>query len=502
MSINRSWRHWALAAGAAVILPAAGLASPASADPNTNNAGKLVDAVTLDGVLRHERVLQSIADANGGTRFASGPGHAASARYVADQLTAAGYQVTLQEFPFIFTQERRETLRELSPTARTLAVDVMQYSPATPAGGLTAQIAVVPVDADTGCTAADFAGGSYTGTIALILRGGCTFAIKAANAAAAGAAAVIVQNNDTANPDDLVNGTLGAPADARVPTAGVSYNTGLALATEAAAGPVTVLLDLEEFREPRTSVNVIAETRDGRDDNVVMLGSHLDSVVEGPGINDNGSGSSALLELALRFAKTKPNNTVRFAWWSAEEFGLVGSTYYVNSLSQARRDAIALYLNFDMIASPNHVFGVYDGDDSDHVGSGPGPAGSAQIERAFTDYFASRGVPSQGADFTGRSDYGPFIAVGIPAGGLFTGAEVRKTAAEAALYGGTAGVAYDPCYHQACDTYANLNPYALDVNSDAIATVLARYAFDTSDINGVRTPGKSHGATFHDEVDA
>jgi Zn-dependent M28 family amino/carboxypeptidase len=501
MSISRSLRL-ILAASAAVVLPAAALSGPAVAEPTTNNATKLVDAMTVQGVLRHERALQAIADANGGTRYASSPGHAQSAAYVADQLRAAGYDVTIQEFPFLFTQERRETLRELSPTARDFEVDVMQYSPATPIGGLTAEIAVVPVDADTGCTADDFAGGSYTGLIALIRRGGCTFALKAANAAAAGAAAVIVQNNDTANPDDLVNGTLGAPENATVPTAGVSYNTGLALATEAATGPVTVLLDLEELREPRTSVNVLAQTREGRTDNVVMLGSHLDSVIDGPGINDNGSGSSALLELALRFAKTKPNNAVRFAWWSAEEFGLVGSTYYVNHLTAAQQDAIALYLNFDMIASPNYVFGIYDGDDSDQVGAGPGPDGSAQIEQAFVEYFAARGIPSQGADFTGRSDYGPFIAVGIPAGGLFTGAEVRKTAAEAALYGGTAGVAYDHCYHQACDTIDNVNAYALDVNGDAIATVLARYAFDTSDINGVHTPGKSHGATVKDEVES
>ena len=104
-----------------------------------------------------------------------------------------------------------------------------------------------------------------------------------------------------------------------------------------------------------------------------------------------------------------------------------------------------------MVGSPNYVRFVYDGDGS---GEGPaGPPGSAQIEQLFTSYFASQSLASEPTAFDGRSDYGPFIAVGIPAGGLFTGAEGVKTAAQAAVYGGTAGVAYDPCYHQACDDH-------------------------------------------------
>ena len=170
-----------------------------------------------------------------------------------------------------------------------------------------------------------------------------------------------------------------------------------------------------------------------------MVGAHLDSVNAGPGINDNGSGSAAILETAVQMAKVKPRNKLRFALWGAEEASLVGSTYYVNNLLQDERDRIALYLNFDMIGSPNHVFFIYDGDDSDAVGAGPGPAGSAEIEKAFEFYFHVRGIPFKGTDFSGRSDYGPFIAAGIPAGGLFTGAEGIKTADEAALWGGTAG---------------------------------------------------------------
>ena len=167
----------------------------------------------------------------------------------------------------------------------------------------------------------------------------------------------------------------------------------------------------------------------------------------------------------------------------------MGSTYYVNNLTQAERDQITLYLNFDMIGSPNHVFFIYDGDDSDGVGAGPGPDGSAQIEQTFERFFNEAGMPFKGTDFSGRSDYGPFIAAGIPSGGLFTGAEGIKTADEVTLWGGVAGQQYDPCYHLACDTYANNNMYALDVNSDAVAYSVLQYAMNTSDINGIRGKG-------------
>jgi Zn-dependent M28 family amino/carboxypeptidase len=216
-------------------------------------------------------------------------------------------------------------------------------------------------------------------------------------------------------------------------------------------------------------------------------------------------------------AKVKSNNLVRFAWWGAEEEGLLGSEHYIATLPQAEQDRIALYLNFDMVGSPNYFYGVYDGDDSS--GTAPPdfiPPGSAQIEDVFEKFYADRGLPSEDTEFSGRSDYGPFIAVGIPAGGLFTGAEGVKTAAQQALYGGVAGAAYDPCYHQPCDSFTpvadgadaelyaqldaeydlrgNVNAEALDVNADAIATAVITFAHDTSTVNGVRSPGRSHGA--------
>jgi Zn-dependent M28 family amino/carboxypeptidase len=226
-----------------------------------------------------------------------------------------------------------------------------------------------------------------------------------------------------------------------------------------------------------------------------MAGAHLDSVQDGPGINDNGSGSAALLETAIQMAKVKPANKVRFAWWGAEESGLLGSEHYVAELSATEADDIALYLNFDMVASPNYMFGIYDGDNSG--GTAPAgfiPPGSAEIEDVFESFYAERGEPSQDSEFSGRSDYGAFIAAGIPAGGLFTGAEVPKTAAEAALYGGVAGAAFDGCYHRLCDNLGNVNVHAIDVNSDAIATSVLTFAYDTAKVNAVAgKPGKSKG---------
>jgi aminopeptidase Y len=293
---------------------------------------------------------------------------------------------------------------------------------------------------------------------------------------------VVIYNNIAG---DLL-GTLGNAFTLDIGVTGITQAAGLQLA----ATPGLVLrLKTDTFRGIATTSNVLAESVSGDPNNVVMAGAHLDSVNAGPGINDNGSGSAAILEVAEQMHKVKPFNKVRFAWWGAEEANLVGSTYYVTNLSQEERDKIALYLNFDMVGSPNHVFFIYDGDDSDGVGAGPGPGGSAEIEKKFEEYFNSVGEPFKGTDFSGRSDYGPFIAAGIPSGGLFTGAEGIKTAEEAAIWGGTAGIQYDPCYHLACDTFENNNDHALSVNSDAIAYATLNYGMNTEEVNGQRGKG-------------
>jgi Zn-dependent M28 family amino/carboxypeptidase len=443
-----------------------------------NTFAKLLECVTLEGVRQHQLAFQLIADANNGIRTSGTPGYDQSVAYVVEQMEAAGYLVAVQSFQFqTFISLSPSILEQVAPPpAGPIPNIIMAYSGS---GDVTADVSTVtPI---TGCNASDFAG-FPAGNIALISRGTCTFALKATNAYNAGAAGVVIYNNI---PGPL-NGTLGSGFTLDIGVTAVMQTVGQQLA---ATLGLVMRLKTDTFRGMATTSNVLAETRGGDPNNVVMVGAHLDSVNAGPGIQDNGSGSAAILEVALQMQKVSPRNKVRFAWWGAEESGLVGSTFYVNNLSQAERDRITLYLNLDMIGSPNHVFFIYDGDDSDGVGAGPGPEGSAQIEKLFEWYYAQRGEAFKGTDFSGRSDYGPFIAVGIPSGGLFTGAEGIKTAEEVAIWGGTAGIAYDPCYHLACDTFDNVNLHALDVNSDAVAFATLQYAMNTSSINRVKGKG-------------
>jgi Zn-dependent M28 family amino/carboxypeptidase len=461
------------------------LSATESCNNRVNNTfNKLLECVTLTGVRSHQAALQAIADANGGTRAAGTPGYDQSVSYIVEKMTAAGYSVTLNPFPFVYVA--LPTLQQTAPISASYETGAFTGSGfGNVSAAVTAvDINLVPPRASTsGCEAADFAG-FPAGNIALIQRGTCTFAAKAANAQAAGASAVIIFNQGNApDREGLIIGTL-LPFTANIPVVGASFAQGVALAQPGSSATITLAAP-----QNITQYNVIAESRSGDANNVVMVGGHLDSVPRGPGINDNGSGSAAILEVALRMAKVNPRNKLRFAWWGGEEAGLVGSTAYVNGLSTEEKARIALYLNFDMVGSPNHVFFIYDGDDSDEVGAGPGPGGSAQIERTFENFYTERGVPFKGTDFSGRSDYGPFIAAGIPAGGLFTGAEGVKTAAEAQLWGGTAGQQYDPCYHLACDTYANNNDTALDVNADAIAYATLLFSMNTASVNGQRGKG-------------
>ncbi len=460
------------------------------------DTSQLRDAVTLENIRYHQWVLQGIADANGGNRASGAFGYDASADYVADTLAAAGYQVTRQPFDFPFFEElSTPVLEQVSPNAVVYPPNVadgfitMEYSGS---GDVTADlqatndIVLPPADAantsTSGCEADDFAG-FVPGNIALVQRGSCSFLLKAQNAEAAGATGVIIFNEGQPGRTAAINGTLQRP-DVTIPVVGAAFAIGDELYGLLQAGPVVARLAVDAVSELRSTENVIAETAGGRDDRVVVVGAHLDSVPEGPGINDNGSGSAAILEVALQMAELgiAPRNKVRFAWWGAEESGLLGSTFYVAGLSKRDIKDIALNLNFDMIGSPNFVRFVYDGDGSDTPLAGPN--GSANIEQVYLDYFADQGLPVEPTAFSGRSDYGPFIAVGIPAGGLFTGAEVAKTEEQADIYGGIPGISYDPCYHLACDTYDNNSDEALDQMSDAVAHSVLTFAMTTSAVNG------------------
>ena len=499
----------AVVAGAVVTLasaPGAGAASPqACAKRNNNEYHKLLNCVTLEGVREHQAAFQTIANANGGNRAAGTPGYDASVDYVTDKLEAAGWSVDIHLFDFTVSQP----IQQHTPAAATHGTGGVTGS----ALG-TANAAVTPVDINlvpprantSGCNGAfaeaavgapltadplgpdDFAG-FVAGNIALVQRGGCSFALKVVNAQAAGASAVILfnQGDTPARSVTLANITAVPPAGSAVttitvPVVGTSFAAGESLAQAGTTATVAVV------NVPQA--NVIAELEGRNDDNVVVAGAHLDGAAVSSGTNDNGSGAAALLEVAENLGNHKPENTLRFAWWGGEEAGLLGSQAYVDDLSAAERDRIALYLNFDMVGSPNYIFMVYDADQSTFPAP-PGvpiPAGSAAVEDVFESFYTLEEEPYDDTEFSGRSDYEAFILADIPSSGLFTGAEEEKTAEQAAIWGGIAGEQFDPCYHAACDNLPNYSPKALDVNSDAIAFAVLTFAYSTETVNGV--PGK------------
>jgi hypothetical protein len=493
----------AAAALATALLPGqATSAAPGDACDNraNNTYQKLLDCVTLEGVREHQAAFQKIADNSTdpvypGTRAAGTDGYDDSVDYVAGLLREAGYEVTLD--PVEITFNFPAVLRQLTPVQAEYETGVF-----TGSGSGEVEGNVIPVDINlvgdrastSGCEAADFAGIDWSGEndIALIQRGTCFFGTKAFYAEQAGAEAVIIFNQgntpdrealivaDATSVDPPIPGAPG-PVTHGIPVVGASFADGVALAQPGSTAFVEVLP-----AETREDFNVIAELPGKNEDNVVMAGAHLDSVIEGPGIQDNGSGSAALLETALMMANLNPENTVRFAWWAAEEQGLVGSTDYVAGLSPAERDRIALYMNYDMVGSPNYIFMVYDADESTFEAPVPVPAGSEAIEDIYERYYTAIGEPYDDTEFSGRSDYEAFILAGIPSGGLFTGAEVIKTEEQEEIWGGTAGEQFDPCYHQACDTFRNVDRRALRINSDLIAFSMLTFAYSTKAVNGVQ----------------
>jgi Zn-dependent M28 family amino/carboxypeptidase len=451
--------------------------------------------VPLSGVRAHLSAFQEIARRNGGNRGAGTAGYDASARYVAERMRAAGYRVRFQELSFPFVLDRAPpALRAVGAAGWSYRADrdyaTLAYSRS---GRVEAEVVAVdllvpsprPNASTSGCEPSDFAG-FPRGGVALVQRGACTFRQKAANAVAAGASAIVVFNEGNEGRRELFGGTLGAPQLA-IPALAASFDVGAALRNGARTGPtgVTVTLRADMIAERRRTRNVIAESRAGNPSRTVMVGAHLDSVHRGPGINDNGSGSAVILEVAEQLARTRPANRLRLVWWGAEELGLIGSRHYAGRLSPAERRRIALYLNFDMVASRNFVLFVYDGDGS-ATARGTPPRGSAAIERVFTSYLADQGLAYRETSIGSGSDHAPFARAGIPVGGLFTGAEGRKTAAQAAVFGGRAGQPYDPCYHRACDTIGNVSNIALARSARAAAHAIAMFARDVSSVRRSR----------------
>ncbi|MDI3312870.1 MAG: M28 family metallopeptidase [Mycobacterium sp.] len=445
----------------------------------TEFATALRNRVSTDAMMAHLAKLQDIANANNGTRAVGTPGYDATVDYVVKTLRSSGFDVQTPEFQArVFHAEKGS----VTVAGKTLDAHALEFSPATPAAGVSGPLVPAPVEDSPGCTASDYDGLPVSGAVVLVDRGTCPFLQKEEAAVQRGAVALIVADNVD---EKEMGGTLGENSDAKIPVVSITRADGAQL--RAHPGPTTVKLNAST----RTfqARNVIAQTKTGSTSNVVMAGAHLDSVPEGPGINDDGSGVAAVLETAVQLGSSpRVRNAVRFGFWGAEELGLVGSRKYVQSLDVEALKDIALYLNFDMLASPNPGYFTYDGDLSmppDQRGEPVVPEGSAGIERTLVGYLKSAGKVAQDTAFDGRSDYDGFTVAGIPSGGLFSGAEAKKSAEQAKLWGGTADEPFDPNYHKKTDTLDHIDRTPLGILGGGVAYAVGLYAQDLGGRNGV-----------------
>ncbi|EGR45765.1 uncharacterized protein TRIREDRAFT_81087 [Trichoderma reesei QM6a] len=404
--------------------------------------------------------LNHIAENNGGNRAFGLPGYNASLDFVLERVQtrfASEFDTYVQKFTHLFESTR--SISVTGPEGENVYVITLQYNTATPLpGGITAELIDTPVDDARGsaCFEDQWAGIDATGKIALVRRGVCAIADKLKLAKAHGALAVILYNNV---PGDSIGGaTLSANnIGLLVPVGVITEEYGKGWKARLAQGEVLkATLVVDSINEPRDSWNIIAETKEGDPNNVVMLGAHLDSVQAGAGVNDDGSGTAGLLELATAFRRYKGfANKVRFAWWGAEESGLIGSLYYGSQLSEAEADRIRFYFNYDMIGSKQPIYAVYADTDAHKSGGS-----------ILFDYLQSKGKPVYYGGFGSSSDYVAFLELGIPSSGIFTGA----------------GAPEDACYHQACDNLDNINWEAITLNTKAAGRAAAQLALSLDGI--------------------
>jgi Zn-dependent M28 family amino/carboxypeptidase len=429
---------------------------------------------------RHILALQEIATANGGNRAAGTAGYDQSAEYVAEQLRRAGYTVRFEEFSFPFFEERTPPVLVLGPARPepfTPASDALRTLLNSGSGETMGRIQ--PVDlglqeplrtSTSGCELEDFTA-FEPGRIALVRRGTCAFETKVEHAQSAGASGVIIMNQGTDGQTGTFAGRLGKPG--AIPVVGVTTELGIRLNGAALSHDgIEVQLKIDVASETRTTRNVIAE-REPITGPFIVVGAHLDSVPEGPGMNDNASGSAGLLETALRLATETQNRfQVRFAFWGAEERGLLGSRHHLDSSPEEERRRIGLYINLDMVGSPN--FGRFI-QLTQRAGSGIATSTTEALAAAFK----ARGLSVEERAGRGRgfgSDDASFASKEIPAIGLYTGAGEQKSEAYSKAFGGAAGQPFDPCYHKACDTAANVNQQVLDEIADALIEALSQVA--------------------------
>ena len=389
-------------------------------------------------------------------------GHAGTLDYILSELDSDYYDIWKQTFPAVSGDvfESRLVIGDKLPNSTT----TMGLTPPTKNGEpVFGNLVLAHHD---GCRLTDYPHETLD-SIAFVRRGTCSFGQKSELAGMAGAKAIVVYNTDA----EALHGTLGTPSPYHVASFGLSGREGEPIAKRLAEGEsIDAIAYMDAVVKTIETQNILAQTKQGDPENCVMIGGHSDSVTEGPGINDDGSGSISVLEVAHQLTHFDVNNCVRFAWWAAEEEGLLGSNYYVASLTDEENLKIRVFLDYDMMASPNFVYQIYDANNKEN------PDGSGDIKDFYVDWYEQQGLNYTFIPFDGRSDYDGFIRNGIPGGGIATGAEGVKTQEEESQFGGKEGEWYDPCYHQLCDDLTNLNMTAWEVNTKLIAHSVATYA--------------------------
>jgi hypothetical protein len=516
---------------------AAGLLAPATAGAVSSNGcenrvnnspEKLIPCIRTADLWAHMQNFQAIADANPGTdghpsRNSGEPGYKASADYVASVMKAAGYNVTMQTYHFdYFSFVGTPTFSQVSPTAHDFAI-VSEWNPGRSNGSTPSADVVQPVggiiipptpvtSSQSGCTSADFSS-SIAGKIALIQRGGCNFGVKILNAEAAGATGVIIFNEGNPGRTGVINGSIvdasGNPFIPTIPVAFTSFAIGDSFYTDYTGGtPATATLNIASLEVPNApDYNVIAESTGGDPNSVLVVDAHLDAIF-GAGMLDNASGSAAILDIAQMMRKVKPLHKLRFIWFGGEELGLLGSSFYVKSLSPTDLGHIAYDLDADVFATPNYDIGILDPaavDFSTRTVSTPPCSAAPPGVTCFPDkvygpsqmfsrdqsiaYFNSIGKNHILFSPVGTDAYN-FNVAGIPAGGLLTGQDCCKTQEEVNLFGGSLGnyegniPSFDGgCVDNPfrwCDNLSNNDPNVLTFMSQAFANTVVRIANDPS----------------------
>ncbi|KAK6835536.1 hypothetical protein RU639_002371 [Aspergillus parasiticus] len=453
----------------AVQLPLLQSQVPITSDKELVSSSGLQSHVKAENLLKRAKELSKIADLgeeeyNHPTRVIGSKGHLGTIDYIYSTLAKLGdyYTITNQSFPAVTGNvfESRLVLGDAVPES---AAPMGLTPPTKNKQPVHAPLVAV---SNLGCDASDFPS-DVSGAIALISRGTCPFGTKSELAGKAGAVAAVVYNNEKGS----LSGTLGNPTPDHVATWGLSDEDAAPILEKLKKGEeVDGIAYMDAIVETIHTTNIIAQTTEGDPENCVMLGGHSDSVAEGPGINDDGSGSLTLLELATLLTQYRVNNCVRFAWWAGEEEGLLGSDYYVSVLTPEENLKIRLFMDYDMLGSPNFAYQVYNATNAVN------PVGSEELRDLYVDFYNDHDLNYTYIPFDGRSDYDAFIRHGIPGGGIATGAEGIKTPEEQEMFGGVAGAWYDPCYHQICDVVGNVNLTAWELNTKLVAHSVATYA--------------------------